>query len=150
MHFVHKSVNIVFIFMQLTINKPTSRSNQSLDCGIFHHQKSNHVCSTQAWGLNLNPHNTLILWQGYSGMKLQDLVPKLITLLRIEHGPQFLIIHCGGNNVGQTTTEKFLFSTLPHICATFPTTTVIWSSSLPRFTCRFSTMLRQWKPLGLE
>lgn len=32
--------------MHLTINKPTSRPTQSLDCGIFHHQKSIHVCST--------------------------------------------------------------------------------------------------------
>lgn len=89
-------------------------------------------------GLNLNLHNTLILLQGYSGMKLQDLVPRLSTLLRIELRPQFFIIHCGPlNNVGQTTTKKLLevlFSTLSQICAMLPTTKVILSLSLPRFT----------------
>lgn len=141
MHFIHISVNVAFIFMQLTINKPTSRYNQSLDCGIFHHHKSNHVCSTQAWGLNLNPHNTLILWQGYSGTKLQAFpIAKNRTSSSV-----ILIIHCRGNSVGQTTAKKLLkvfFLTLSQIYALFPTTTVILPSSLHRFTKRFSNNVK--------
>lgn len=56
-----------------------------------------------------------------------------------------LIIHCRGNSVGQTTAKKLLkvfFSTLSQIYALFPTTTVIWSSSLHRFTLRFSNNVK--------
>lgn len=71
--------------MQLTINKPTSRSNQSLDSKIVHHQKSSNVCS--ALGL-ISLHKNLIFWQGHKGMKLQD--QHMSALQRIEHHPKFL------------------------------------------------------------
>lgn len=101
--------------------------------------------ATRLGGLNLNLDNISIWWQGYSGMKLQDLAPKLTTLLRYENPPAFLIIHCGANNVGQTTTERLLqilISTLLQIRAMFPTTSIVWSSSLPRFSWRFSNNTR--------
>lgn len=74
-------------------------------------------------------------------MKLQDLNTRLSTLLRLEDRPEFLVIHCGANNVGQKTTEELLellFTTLSRICDMFPTTTIVWSSALPRLAWRFS------------
>lgn len=74
-------------------------------------------------------------------MKLQDLNTRLSTLLRLEDRPEFLIIHCGANNVGQKTTEELLellSTTLSRICDMFPTTTIVWSSALPRLAWRFS------------
>lgn len=92
-------------------------------------------------GLNLNLENTSVLWQGYSGMKLQDLNTRLSTLLTLKDRPQFLNIHCGANNVGQNTTEKLLgllSTALSRICDSFPTKTIVWSSALPRLIWRFS------------
>lgn len=57
--------------------------------------------SIEGGGLSLNLENTSVLWQGYSGMKLHDLKTMLLTLLTLEDRHQFLIIHCGANNVGQ-------------------------------------------------
>ena len=100
---------------------------------------------TRPGGLNLNLHDTSIWWQGYSGMKLQDLVPKLRSLLRYEDPPTYLIIHCGANNVGQTPIERLvqiLINTLLEICALFPASSIVWSSSLPRFSWRFSSNVK--------
>ena len=100
---------------------------------------------TRLGGLDLSLPNASIWWQGYGGMKLLDLVPKLRILLRYEDPPRYLIIHCGANNVGQTSTERLiqvLIATLLEVCSLFPASSIVWSSSLPRFSWRFSTNVR--------
>uniref|UniRef100_K1P0J6 SGNH hydrolase-type esterase domain-containing protein n=1 Tax=Magallana gigas TaxID=29159 RepID=K1P0J6_MAGGI len=50
--------------------------------------------------LNLGIANTEIWWQGYGGMDLSQLLPKLRVLRRIENDPDIFIIHCGANSLG--------------------------------------------------
>ena len=42
-----------------------------------------------------------IWWQGYSGMKLCDVKPKLQTMFSFEEAPDIIVLHCGGNDLGQ-------------------------------------------------
>uniref|UniRef100_A0A8W8LGY9 Uncharacterized protein n=1 Tax=Magallana gigas TaxID=29159 RepID=A0A8W8LGY9_MAGGI len=74
-------------------------------------------------GLNLGIVNTEIWWQGYGGMVLSQLLPKLRVLRRIENDPDVLIIHCGANSLGlielKSLLEK-LQDTLEQIAKLFP------------------------------
>uniref|UniRef100_A0A8W8M4Z2 Tyr recombinase domain-containing protein n=1 Tax=Magallana gigas TaxID=29159 RepID=A0A8W8M4Z2_MAGGI len=95
-------------------------------------------------GTNLSIPNANIWWQGYSGMKLLDLVPKLKYLkgLKLQSPPHIIVVHCGVNNVGKTRLDRLL--TMVHDilsqCKTlFPKTKFVWSSTLPRITWRYST-----------
>lgn len=41
-----------------------------------------------------------IWWQGYAGLKFTDLKKKVMYLTRLEEKPDFLVIHFGGNDLG--------------------------------------------------
>lgn len=92
-------------------------------------------------GLNLGIVNTEIWWQGYGGMVLSQLLPKLRVLRRIENDPDVLIIHCGANSLGlielKSLLEK-LQDTLEQIAKLFPRSKLVWSNLLPRFNWRYS------------
>lgn len=144
MHFVHTFGNLIIptVSILLTINKIFLGPVRVWIVGSsIIKRAAMSAVSRQGGGLNLNLENTSVLWQGYSGMKLQDLNTRLSTLLTLEDRPEFLIIHCGANNIGQKTTEELLellSTTLSRICDMFPTTTIVWSSALPRLAWRFS------------
>uniref|UniRef100_A0A8W8J6G5 SGNH hydrolase-type esterase domain-containing protein n=1 Tax=Magallana gigas TaxID=29159 RepID=A0A8W8J6G5_MAGGI len=105
------------------------------------------AASQRIGGTNLSIPNANIWWQGYSGMKLLDLVPKLKYLkgLKLQSPPHIIVVHCGANNVGKTRLDRLL--TMVHDilsqCKTlFPKTKFVWSSTLPRITWRYSTNTR--------
>jgi lysophospholipase L1-like esterase len=97
-------------------------------------------------GLNLNLHDTSIWWQGYGGMNLLDLVPKLKTLKKVNYeSPDFLVVHCGANDIGRTpllSLIKLLQSTVLEIQQLFPDVRLVWSSLLPRFNWRYSNNIQ--------
>lgn len=37
-------------------------------------------------------------WQGYAGLKFTDLKKRVMYFTRLEEDPDFLVIHCGGND----------------------------------------------------
>uniref|UniRef100_A0A8W8LRM7 Uncharacterized protein n=1 Tax=Magallana gigas TaxID=29159 RepID=A0A8W8LRM7_MAGGI len=88
---------------------------------------------------------TEIWWQGYGGMVLSQLIPKLRVLRRIENDPDILIIHCGANSLGfimfKALLEK-LHDTLKQIAKLFPRSKLVWSNLLPRFNWRYSEDIR--------
>ena len=77
-----------------------------------------------------------VWWQGYSGLTLNRVQGKLKTLLKVEDPPDFLLLHVGGNDIGQTPIKimkDILLRLLSFIRKAFrPTTRLIWSEILPR------------------
>lgn len=76
-----------------------------------------------------------IFWQGYGGMKLWQVKRKVRTLLRFEDAPSYLMIHCGGNDIGEFSvlqTRKSAKTVINFLKNTLPNTKIIWSHVLPR------------------
>lgn len=78
-----------------------------------------------------------ILWQGYSGLTLDQFTDKLITLSQIFEEPDVLIIHCGGNSIGDPDLPSLEFRKLikrifAFVRGNFPDTKIVWSQILPR------------------
>jgi hypothetical protein len=75
-------------------------------------------------------------------MRLEELYPKILTLLKIEDAPHLLVIHCGGNNIPGDKNYKSVnlrFRTkgvLLKLSKLLPSTTLIWSQILPRIHWR--------------
>ena len=70
-------------------------------------------------------------------MVWEQLYPTIQFLLAHNATPNIIIIHCGGNNIGQSHNtlrglQKFYKSTLVNIANLLPTTSIIWSHILPR------------------
>ena len=85
-----------------------------------------------------------IWWQGYSGLKIINLKNKLWYLKHLGEQPQFIVIHCGGNDLGSK--ENSLFSLIAKvkghlaiIAHHFPQSRLVWSQVLPRSVWRFSS-----------
>ena len=74
-------------------------------------------------------------WQGYGGLSLKTAKYKIRCLLRIRSPPNFIILHVGGNDIGNInlkrirTLVKEFFS---YITSVMVDTKVIWSEVLPR------------------
>ncbi|XP_045210646.2 uncharacterized protein LOC123562056 [Mercenaria mercenaria] len=96
--------------------------------------------STRA-GLNLGLDGVEIWWQGYGGLCLTQLLSKLRTLCRVRDEPDFLLVHCGGNNLGKTKLKE-LRSEIVKIVdfknTHLSSTVLIWSNILPRINWRYS------------
>lgn len=72
-------------------------------------------------------------------MNWQELVPRIKYLLRFEQEPDFLIIHCGGNNIGSCKLHNFrrqIKSSLCKVSELLPKAKLIWSQILPRLVWR--------------
>uniref|UniRef100_A0A8W8IHN0 SGNH hydrolase-type esterase domain-containing protein n=1 Tax=Magallana gigas TaxID=29159 RepID=A0A8W8IHN0_MAGGI len=59
-------------------------------------------------GLGLQTKGIDIWWQGYGGLRFVDLACKLRWLAQFENPPNFIVIHCGANDIGQVKTQKLL------------------------------------------
>ncbi|XP_078328757.1 uncharacterized protein LOC144623807 [Crassostrea virginica] len=86
---------------------------------------------------HLGRESSTILWHGIRGMVWEQLYPTIQFLLAHNATPNIIIIHCGGNNIGQSHNtlrglQKFYKSTLVNIANLLPTTSIIWSHILPR------------------
>ena len=74
-------------------------------------------------------------------MKLRDVKPKLRTMSSFEEAPDIIVLHCGGNDLGQHSIgdlRELAQSQLQYVATLFPTTKIIWSQILPRSNWRYS------------
>ena len=60
------------------------------------------VARCRPGGLDLGLADFSLWWQGYSGLNLLEVIPKLKLLKRIGENPDVIMLHCGGNNIGRT------------------------------------------------
>uniref|UniRef100_A0A8W8P187 Tyr recombinase domain-containing protein n=1 Tax=Magallana gigas TaxID=29159 RepID=A0A8W8P187_MAGGI len=77
---------------------------------------------------------------GNGGMKSHQLIRKVRTLLKYEEAPSMLVIHCGGNDIGQILKFVELRATIKRILdklvVLLPNTILVWSQILPRLHWR--------------
>ncbi|KAJ8307155.1 hypothetical protein KUTeg_015239 [Tegillarca granosa] len=81
--------------------------------------------------LELERQNISVLWQGKGGMKWSEVQCKIRHSLKFIDPPNFIILHCGGNDIGECK-SKFIYEILLN-------TKVIWSQILPRLKWRHET-----------
>lgn len=96
-------------------------------------------------GLGLQTKGIDIWWQGYGGLWFVDLACKLRWLAQFENPPNFIVIHCGANDIGQVKTQKLLDRVrwdLRLLASVFPNTKLVWSFLLPRVAWRYSKNVR--------
>ena len=78
-------------------------------------------------------------------MKLRNLKPKLRTMSSFEEAPYIIVLHCGGNDLGQHSIgdlRELAKSQLQYVATLFPTTKTIWSQILHRSNWRYSENLK--------
>ena len=89
--------------------------------------------------LDLGRHGLSLWWQGKSGLRVRDVKNKIRTLLKVENAPDIIILHCGGNDIGQIKSYELrnqLSSILQFLHKCFPYARIIWSQILPRLKYR--------------
>ena len=89
------------------------------------------AAETQRPNLNLNVH---IRWLGTRSMKWQRLRPKLQIESLCWSAPNMLLIHLGGNNIGNTNTGhlcRIMKRDLCYISQLLPDCIIVWSDILP-------------------
>ncbi|CAC5384441.1 unnamed protein product [Mytilus coruscus] len=82
-----------------------------------------------------------LVWIGMSGMKWQNLVSLVQCIINWRSIPFAVIIHCGGNDIGDTPCGELLHHmkfAIAILSKMLPGTVLVWSSILPRFKWRFS------------
>ena len=101
------------------------------------------MARTRPGGVNLGLQRlqTNVWWQGRSGLTLDKIRAHIRVMMRFEDAPQFIVIHIGGNDIGnvrigllQLKMKQFiswLDDQMPH-------TRIIFSQILPRKDWRFS------------
>jgi len=92
-------------------------------------------------GLNLDRYGVRIWWQGYSGIILWQLRPKVEIMCKYENPPAILIVHCAGNDIGRRPVgdlRRILKSEIQKIQKILSRTIIVWSQILPRRSWRFS------------
>lgn len=99
------------------------------------------VCRPGGSNLGLDRLNMNIWWQGYSGLKFLELKRKLFFLTQYEESPDYLIIHCGVNDIGAIDLFSLIQKIKTHlqfIKVQFPQSTLVWSQMPPRYKWRYS------------
>lgn len=96
--------------------------------------------STFGEHLQFNTIGVNVVWRYRPGLKIQHLYND-IQLLATEHNsvPDILFIHCGGNDLGQTSLSYINYSLkacLADLLHLLPGTRIIWSAILPRLHYR--------------
>lgn len=90
--------------------------------------------------LQLRHLNASILWQAKGGMKWAEVLPKVKHLLSFIDRPSYIIVHCGGNDIGGQLKSiqliQMIQTTLNIISKICPGVTIIWSQILPRLHWR--------------
>ena len=60
------------------------------------------VARRRPGGLDLGLTDFNLWWQGYGGMNLLEVIPKLKLLKKLGgEEPDVILLHCGGNNIGR-------------------------------------------------
>ena len=71
----------------------------------------------------------------------ENLLPRIKLLLKVRNQPNYLLIHCGANDLGATPLKQLMVemkTTLEIIQRLLPNTKLIWSQLLPRLVWRQS------------
>jgi len=74
-------------------------------------------------------------WQGYGGMTIKKSRRRIETLLQVEHLPNYLFLHIGGNDLGNTDLKSIkqnLDCLFLWLLQTMPGVIIVWSEILPR------------------
>lgn len=93
-------------------------------------------------GPNLDLRGADVWWQGYGGLGLAELLKKINILVKVGDTPSFIILHCGGNDIGKIPCKQIrkLLQDVFQLCAkVLPNTKILWSEVLPRSNWRYST-----------
>lgn len=73
-------------------------------------------------------------------MRWKQVCPKVRSLLKVEDPPHYLLVHCGGNDIGQedkcVVLRENIKKGLDKLQNLLPNTTLIWSQVLPRLQWR--------------
>lgn len=73
-------------------------------------------------------------------MRWKQVCPKVRSLLKVEDPPHYLLVHCGGNDIGQedkcVVLRENIKKGLEKLQNLLPNTTLIWSQVLPRLQWR--------------
>ncbi|KAK3092610.1 hypothetical protein FSP39_004921, partial [Pinctada imbricata] len=80
-------------------------------------------------------------WQGKGGLVWNKLLPRIKLLLKVRNQPNYLLIHCGANDIGATPLKYLMIEiqgTLEVLRNLLPNTKLIWSQLLPRLEWRHS------------
>ena len=86
-----------------------------------------------------------IVWVGMPGMRWENVVPLIHSLINYRGIPFAVIIHCGGNDIGLVPCGELLFHikfTIAIISSMLPGTSLVWSSILPRMKWRYSENIK--------
>ena len=84
--------------------------------------------------LGLDRHGYRVWGQILRGMAWDELVPRIKYLLNFEDSPSILVMHCGGNSIGQVPLldlRNQIGSSLWEIHSLLPSTRLVWSQILP-------------------
>nr|XP_034303470.1 uncharacterized protein LOC117681729 isoform X2 [Crassostrea gigas] len=87
---------------------------------------------------NLGLTSQRIIWQGIRGMVWSRLYQTIKEMLRqCNRHPTLLVIHCGGNDIGNPRNtlkglQKYMKLTVSKITRLLPKTIIVWSHILPR------------------
>lgn len=89
--------------------------------------------------LGLDNINGSILWDFQPGMKIEHILPRFNDLILTHPLPNMVVIHCGGNDIGQNSIG-FIVNYLKHLMlglfADYPNILFIWSGIIPRKSFR--------------
>lgn len=89
--------------------------------------------------LGLSTSGCRVIWAGVSGLRYSQVLHIANSLRQCTPTPNYLIVHFGGNDIGSENCgllRKNLMQTMLHLMQMFPTTTIVYSSILPRLKWR--------------
>ncbi|KAJ8307572.1 hypothetical protein KUTeg_015656 [Tegillarca granosa] len=107
---------------------------------IICHAMTRTIKSTFKKNLQLETNNLSVLWQGKPGMRWEQVFNKIKHLITFIDPPEFLLLHCGGNDIGSSLKSveliHLILNTIVKIFKLLPKTRLIWSQILPRLEWR--------------
>jgi len=92
--------------------------------------------------LGLDKYGFKLTWVGMPGMSWMNIVPIVFSSIRCFGIPRALLLHVGGNDLGNYSTKeliKHLKFAIYVVNRMLPTTSFIFSSILPRRSWRYSS-----------